>query len=59
MHIAAERSNLKLCQHIIDRIEDKNPKDFFGETPFHWATEKGNFDVCNAPISTFESFLNT
>ena len=25
MHIAAEHGNLKLCQHIIDRIDDKNP----------------------------------
>ena len=50
MHIAAERSNLKLCQHIIDRIEDKNPKDSFGETPFHWAAEEGNFDVCKIII---------
>ena len=50
MHIVAERSNLKLCQHIIDRIEDKNPKDFFGVTPFHWAAEEGNLDVCKLII---------
>ena len=50
MHIAAERGNLKLCQHIIDRVKDKNPKDFFGETPFHWAAREGNFDVCELII---------
>ena len=28
MHIAAERSNLKLCEHIMDRIVDNNQKDY-------------------------------
>ena len=46
MHIAAERGNLELCEHIIDKIEDKNPKDIHGETPLHWAAERGHYDVC-------------
>ena len=46
MHIAAECGNLELCRYFIDRIEDKNPKDFYGETPLHWAAEKGHYEVC-------------
>ena len=46
MHIAAERGNLALCRHIVGRIEDKNPKDLFGQTPLHWAAEQGHYQVC-------------
>ena len=46
LHIAAERGNLRLCQHIMNRIEDKNPKNFVGETPFHIAAEEGHYKVC-------------
>ena len=46
MHIAAERGNLELCQHIIEKIEDKNPKGLGGETPLHWAAKAGHYDVC-------------
>ena len=46
LHIAAECGNLELCRYIIDRIEDKNPKDFIRETPLHWAAEKGHYEVC-------------
>ena len=35
MHIAAACGSLMLCEHIIGRIEDKNPKGEFGETPLH------------------------
>ena len=46
IHIAADLGNLKLCQHIIDRIDDENPKDLKEETPLHWAAAKDHFDVC-------------
>ena len=46
LHIAAERGNLKICQHIIDRFDDKNPKDLKEETPLHWAASKNHFEVC-------------
>ena len=42
----AERGNLKICQHIIDRFDDKNPKDLNEETPLHWAASKNHFEVC-------------
>ena len=43
VHIAAEHGNLNLCQHTIDRVDDKNPKDLREETPLHWAAAR---DVC-------------
>ena len=46
MHIAAERGNFELCQHIIGRLKYKNPKDPHGETPLHWAAKKGHYGVC-------------
>ena len=46
LHIAADRGNLRLCQHIMNRIADKNPKDLVGETPFHFAAEEGHYKVC-------------
>ena len=29
-------------------LDDKNPEDQRGITPFHLAAEKGHFEVCNA-----------
>ena len=46
LHIAAECGNLELCQYIIDRAEDKNPKDLYEGTPLHWAADKGHYGVC-------------
>ena len=46
MHIAAERGNFELCEHIIGRLKDKNPKGFLGKTPLHWAVERGHYSVC-------------
>ena len=54
MHIAADRGNLQLSKHIIDRSSDKNPKDLYGETPLHWAAENGNFDMCKLIILNAE-----
>ena len=52
IHFAAENGLLKICQHIMDIqcIEDKNPKDQFGDTPLHLATKKGHADVCKLII---------
>ena len=46
LHIAAERGNLKLCEHIVDRIAD-NPRYLIGEMKFHWAAQEGHYKVCN------------
>ena len=35
---------------IEDTIEDKNPKDFTGETPLHRAAKKGDLPICRLII---------
>ena len=45
LHMAVECGNLMLSEHIIGRIEDKNPKGEFGETPLHWAAKAGDYDI--------------
>ena len=49
LHIAAERGSLKgffssniLCEHIMDRIADINPRYLIQEMPFHWAAQEGH-----------------
>ena len=46
LHIIAERDNLKMCENIVTKIEDKNPKDSHGNIPLHIAATKGHFSVC-------------
>ena len=57
LHIAAERGNFELCQHINGRLKYKNPTDSHGETPLHWAAEKWHYDVCK-PILENDGFRN-
>jgi hypothetical protein len=65
LHIVVEQKNLKLCEHILDRTEDKNPKGdmtlFYTEvsigsifwpapTPLHIAALKGHLQICSLMI---------
>ena len=34
-----------MAQLLIERIDDKNPKDIYGKTPLHDAAFSGNFEV--------------
>ena len=49
LHIAAERGNLKLCEHILEKTEDKNPSGYmnliYESTPLHIAAKKGHFTI--------------
>ena len=56
LHIAAEQGNLKLCEHILEKTEDKNPKGHMkmkiGQykvvdalTPLAIAILKGHFEI--------------
>ena len=66
LHIAVEQENLKLCEHILDKTENKNPKGDMtllssqgvckgyrvtnAPTPLHVAALKGNFQMCHLII---------
>ena len=51
LHIAAEQGNLKLCVHILEKTEDKNPMGdmqlIYETSPLHIAAMNGNFEICS------------
>ena len=54
LHEAASRGNFDICKFIIDQVEDKNPANKTGHTPFHIAADYkidsskvvGHFEIC-------------
>ena len=46
LHYAARKGYLQICQEIIERVDDKNPKDLSGMTPLHHAAANGSMGVC-------------
>ena len=58
LHKAASDGNLALYQSIIDSVDDKtldkNPKNYFGETPFYLAGENNHLDLCRLIIDYAE-----
>ena len=47
LHIAADQGNLKLCEHILEKTEDKNPK---GDIEMVYAFDIGRFGYCSQEI---------
>ena len=47
LHSAAKNGNVKLCEMILDNLEDdnKNPKSKTGMTPLHYAAESGHVEI--------------
>ena len=43
---AARLGYLDICILMMERLEDKNPRGKFGETPFHLAAMRGNLEIC-------------
>ena len=39
-------SHLKICQFLIEKNVDKNPKDIDENTPLHYAAEDGHVEIC-------------
>ena len=50
LHIAAERGILTLCQLIIRKVKDQNPRNDFGETPLFMAAMNGHSEIYNLII---------
>ena len=54
LHEAASRGNFDICKFIIDQVDDKNPVNKSGHTPFHIAANYdgdssqivGHFEIC-------------
>ena len=47
LHEAAISGHLDICSLILDQVEEKNPKDIYGETPLHYAAINGHLDICH------------
>ena len=45
LHILAEQGNFEMCQFIIKKIQNKNPKALDGQTPLHLSSKKGFLKV--------------
>ena len=54
LHIGVGNGNLQLCQYIIEKTSDYNPKCREGLTPLHFAVEMGDFEVCRLIIEKLE-----
>ena len=47
LHSAASHGNLKICQMIIEKVDNANPSSYEGrDTPLHSASERGYFEIC-------------
>ncbi len=45
LHVAAEKGNLESVTAILERIEDKSPRDNYNDTPLHLAVIKDHSEV--------------
>ena len=50
MHKAAANGHLEVCKLLIDNVDDKNPADDYGLTPWHKAAANGHLEVCKLLI---------
>ena len=46
LHEAAENNRFELCKVILNGIQDWNPKDRYGKTPYDYAKAKGHKNIC-------------
>ena len=47
LHSAASHGNVKICQMIIEKVDDPNPSTKYGrDTPLHSAAGHGFFQIC-------------
>ena len=46
IQIAVLFGSLQLCEYIIEKSDEKNPANYIGWTPLHYAAERGFVDIC-------------
>lgn len=46
LHEAAEKNLFELCKVILNGVQDWNPKDRYGKTPYDYAKEQGHKNIC-------------
>ena len=45
VHLAAANKQLNVCQYILDRVEDKSPRNNNGSTPLHVSAMCGHLET--------------
>ena len=51
----AQNGHLDICRHIIENIENTNPRDIYGGvTPLHLAAQEGHKEICEVIIQSSE-----
>ena len=46
LFIGAERGSLPLCEHVVERTGDVNPKQNDGFSPLGFAAQEGHLEIC-------------
>ena len=54
LHVAAWKNSVDLFQHILERVEDKNPKNKQQLTLLHLAARYGHVSICQMIIGVIE-----
>ena len=54
LHYAAKNGYLNVCKLIAENVQEKNPKDFGGQTPLEMAEERGHSSV----VEYFKTLLD-
>ena len=50
LHVAAQRGLLKMFQKMFNEETEKNPKNRWNETPFHFACKLGHLDIAEVIV---------
>ena len=45
LHITVEQQSLSLSQHVMNKLDEMDPKNSDGITPLHFAASNGNFEL--------------
>ena len=56
LHSAAKIGDLEVCQYLLEKLEDKNPRNAYDKnTPLHVASKMGHFSICQLIINNIEN----
>ena len=50
LHVAVERGQSEIFQKMVNEETEKNPKNRWNETPFHFACKLGNFNIAEVTV---------
>ena len=55
LHFAANQNHLEICQIILEKAKEKNPKDINERTPYFLAAMKGHIDIVKLLIDNVDN----